>query len=152
MTREEIPVASNDKDRIDLGYNNASFVGNYGFSIIFGPNRYVGIGVAQSDGRGTFWAIQKLNTGTGQLIHQRIRGTYRVYSDGTGDAHVELMMPDGQVLQGSFAYVVLSAVRRGNVKVATELQGTDLGPAVDFATGRPLQPIQLGVSWFKQIP
>jgi hypothetical protein len=144
-------MANNDKDRIDLGYNNASFVGNYGFSIIFGPNRYVGIGVAQSDGKGNFHAIQKLNAGTGQLIHQSIRGTYQVYSDGTGDAHVELTM-QGQVLKGSFAYVVLQATQRGNVKVATELQGTDLGPAVDFATGQPLQPIQLGVSWFKQIP
>jgi hypothetical protein len=144
-------VPSNDRIRIDLGYNNASFQGNYGFSIIFGPNRYVGIGVAQSDGRGNFWAIQKLNTGTGKLIHQRIRGTYNVYSDGTGDAHVDLAM-EGKVLKGSFAYVVLHAVQRGNVKVATELQGTDLGPAVDFTTGQPLQPIQLGVSWFKQIP
>jgi hypothetical protein len=61
-------------------------------------------------------------------------------------------MEGQQPLKGSFAYVVLTAVQRGNVKVATELQGTDLTPAINLATGQPLQPIQLGVSWFKQIP
>jgi hypothetical protein len=143
---------ANDKDRIDLGFNNASFVGNYGFSIIFGANRQVGIGVAQSDGQGNFNAIQKLNVGTGKLIHQTIRGTYRVYPDGTGDAQVDLFMEGQPPLKGSFAYVVLTAVQRGNVKVATELQGIDMTPAIDLTTGQPLQPIQLGVSWFKQIP
>jgi hypothetical protein len=145
-------MASNDKDRIDLGYNNASFVGNYGFSIIFGANRQTGIGVAQSDGKGNFHAIQKLNTGTGKLIHQKIQGTYRVFPDGTGDAQVDLFMEGQPPLKGAFAYVVLTAVQRGNVKVAVELQGTDLTPAIDLTTGQPLQPIQLGVSWFKQIP
>jgi hypothetical protein len=142
---------ANDKDRIDLGYNNASFAGNYGFSIVFGANRQVGIGIAQSDGRGNFHAIQKLNVGTGKLIHQTIRGTYRVYPDGTGDAQVDLFMEGQPPLKGAFAYVVLTAVQRGNVKVATELQGTDLTPAIDLTTGQPLQPTQLGVSWFKQI-
>ena len=145
-------MASKDKDRIDLGYNNASFVGNYGFSITFGANRQVGIGVAQSDGKGNFQAIQKLNVGTGKLIYQVIRGTYRVYSDGTGDANVDLYMEGQQPLKGSFAYVVLTAVQRGNVKVATELQGMDMTPAIDLSTGQPLQPMALGVSWFKQIP
>jgi len=145
-------VASNDKVKIDLGYNNASFVGNYGFSITFGANSQVGIGVAQSDGKGNFHAIQKLNVGSGKLIPQTIVGTYRVYPDGTGDANVDLYMEGQQPLKGSFAYVVLTAVQRGNVKVATELQGTDLTPAINLATGQPLQPIQLGVSWFKQIP
>jgi hypothetical protein len=143
---------ANDKDQIDLGFSNASFVGNYGFSIIFGANRQVGIGVAQSDGKGNFHAIQKLNVGTGTLIQQTIRGTYRVFPDGTGDAQVDLFMEGQPPLKGSFAYVVLTAVQRGNVKVAVELQGTDLTPAVDLTTGQPLQPTALGVSWFKQIP
>jgi hypothetical protein len=145
-------VANNNKDRLDLGYNNASFAGNYGLSIIYGPNRYVGLGVTQSDGKGNFWGIQKLNIGTGQIILQRIVGTYVVYSDGTGEAHIDVTLPDGQKAKGSFAYVVLHAVQRGNVKFATELQGMDMNPAIDFATGQPLQPIQLGVSWFKSIP
>lgn len=138
--------------RMDLGYDNASFEGNYGFSIIFGPRRYAGIGVARSDGRGNFTALQKLNVGTGQIIDQHIEGTYQVFSDGTGDAHVKITMPDGQVLAGTFDYVVLTAVQQGQVKLATELQGIDRNPAVDLQTGQPLQPIQLGVSWFKRIP
>ena len=144
-------MASNDKDRIDLGYNNASFQGNYGMSVVFGPNRQVGIGVAQYDGKGNLQATQQFNIGTGQLISQRIHGTYVMYPDGTGEARVEIAM-EGQVIQGSFAFVVLSAVQRGNVKLATELQGTNLNPALDFTTGQPLQPIQLGVSWWKRIP
>ena len=126
---------------IDLGFNDASFQGKYGFSIIFGAHSAVGIGVAVSDGRGNFHGIQKLNAG-GKFIPQTLVGTYRVFADGTGDAHVTLTMPDGSTVEGDFDYVVLQAVDAGIVKIATELQGMDRTP----------QGGAYGVSWFKRLP
>ena len=37
-------------------------------------------------------------------------------------------------------------------KQGVELQGVDRFPAIDFATGQPLEPPQIGVSWFKTLP
>lgn len=146
-------MANNTKRGLDLGFTNAAFSGNYGFSIVYGPRRYVGIGVAVSDGRGRFRAIQKLNIGNGQpLLVQKIVGTYEVDPDGTGVAHVEVTLPDGNVVDGTFDYVVLRAEQRGSVKLGVELQGVDRNPAIDFSTGKPLEPPQIGVSWFQSIP
>lgn len=47
-------MASNSNLSLNLGYSNASFEGNYGFSIIFGARIAVGIGLAISDGKGNF--------------------------------------------------------------------------------------------------
>jgi hypothetical protein len=139
-------------NKIDLGFDLRTFSGNYGFSIIYGPRRYAGIGIAISDGRGNFRAIQKLNIGTGQMLEQNIVGTYEVNPDGTGVARIKATLPDGQVVDGTFDYVVLQAVKRGNYKLGVELQGIDRQPAVNFATGQPLEPPQIGVSWFKSLP
>ncbi len=137
---------------IDLGFDLRMFSGNYGFSIIYGPRRYVGIGIAVSDGKRNLRGIQKLNTGAGQLIEQNIVGTYEVNPDGTGTAYIKAALPDGQVIDGTFDYVVLRAVKRGNYKKGIELQGVDRNPAVDFASGQPVEPPQIGVSWFQTLP
>lgn len=143
---------ANQNNEIDLGFDLRMFSGNYGFSIIYGPRRYAGFGIAISDGKGNFRAIQKLNIGTGQMIEQNIVGTYTVNPDGTGVARIKATLPDGKVVDGTFDYVVLQAVKRGNYKLGVELQGIDRQPAIDFATGKPLEPPQLGVSWFKSLP
>lgn len=138
---------------IDLGFSNASFAGNYGFSLVVGGQRVVGIGVTQSDGNGNFYGSQELNLGTGaELVFQTVNGTYQVYPDGTGVAHLTLTLPDGTEVPQTFDYVVLRAEQRGDVKLAIELQGVGRDPVVDPATGQPFDPPQIGVSWFERRP
>jgi hypothetical protein len=126
---------------LDLGYTDASFQGQYGFSIIFGQRAAVGAGIAISDGNGNFHGIQNLNT-EGQHIPFTYEGTYQVSPDGTGTAHVKLKAPDGTVTEADFDYVVLQAINVGTFKLGTEWQGL---------TRQPTNGIY-GVSWFKSIP
>jgi hypothetical protein len=137
---------------IDLGYSNASFQGDYNFSIIFGARDITGFGATTSDGRGNFSGTQDINTGSGQLIRQRVVGTYQVFPDGTGVAHIELTAPDGSTSRGTFDYVVMEAKEVGGVKLATQLRGMSREPAVDPSTGRPFEPPQIGVSLFQRLP
>ena len=137
---------------IDLGYSDASFQGDYNFSIFFGARDVTGFGSTSSDGRGNFSGVQEINTGSGQLLRQQVVGTYRVYPDGTGDAHIELTGPDGSTSRASFDYVVLEAREVGGVKLATQLRGMSREPAVDPSTGRPFEPPQIGVSLFQRLP
>jgi glyoxylase-like metal-dependent hydrolase (beta-lactamase superfamily II) len=149
----EIPVTAPAPDPgLDLGYSDASFQGDYNFSIIFGPRDLTGFGVTSSDGKGNFSGIQEINTGSGQLLKQRVVGTYRVFPDGTGTAHIELTTPDGSTTRATFDYVVLEAEVIGGVKLATLLQGMSREPAVDPSTGRPFDPPQIGVSKFERLP
>lgn len=136
----------------DLGYSNASFAGRYDFSLQVGPDDQAGFGVTTSDGRGNFGGFQELNVGGGQMIRQQVVGTYEVFSNGTGTAHIQLTMPDGTVIPAIFDYVVLEAEERDGSKLATVLQGVSREPAVDPTTGKPYDPPQLGVSLFKRVP
>jgi len=137
---------------LDLGYSNASFQGNYNFSIIFGARDVTGFGATSSDGKGNFSGIQEINTGSGQLLKQRVVGTYQVFPDGTGVAHTDLTTPDGSTTRASFDYVVLAAKVVGGVKLATQLRGMSREPAVDPSTGQPFNPPQIGVSLFERLP
>jgi glyoxylase-like metal-dependent hydrolase (beta-lactamase superfamily II) len=137
---------------LDLGYSNASFAGRYDFSLQVGPDDQAGFGVTSSDGRGNFSGFQDLNAGGGRMIRQQVAGTYEVFSNGTGTAHIQLTMPDGTVIPAVFDYVVLEAEERDGVKLATVLQGVSREPAVDPATGQPYDPPQLGVTLFKRVP
>jgi glyoxylase-like metal-dependent hydrolase (beta-lactamase superfamily II) len=137
---------------LDLGYSNASFQGDYNFSIYFDGRHILGQGVTSSDGRGSFSGLQEINTGSGQLLEQRVVGTYQIFPDGTGVAHIDLTGPDGTTTRATFDYVVLAAEVIGGVKLATQLQGMSREPAVDPSTGRPFDPPQLGVSKFQRVP
>jgi glyoxylase-like metal-dependent hydrolase (beta-lactamase superfamily II) len=151
----KIPVSPSSPEPgsdFDLGYSNASFQGDYNFSIIFGPRDITGFGATSSDGKGNFSGIQEINAGSGQLLKQRVVGTYRIFSNGTGVAHIELTAADGTTTRGTFDYVVLEAKVIGGVKLATQLQGMSREPAVDPSTGRPFDPPQIGVSKFQRLP
>jgi len=149
----EIPItASKPEPGFDLGYSNASFQGDYNFSIYFDGRNILGQGVTSSDGRGSFSGLQEINTGSGQLLKQRVVGTYQIFPDGTGVAHIDLTAPDGTTTRATFDYVVLAAEVIGGVKLATQLQGMSREPAVDPSTGRPFDPPQLGVSKFQRVP
>ena len=134
-------MSSNPDHSLKLGYNNASFQGRYGFSIIYGPRVAVGVGVAISDGKGNFHGIQNFNVG-GNYIPQKFVGTYEINEDGTGTAYAKLTAPDGSVQEGAFDYVTLQAFDGGGVKTATELQGM---------TRQPLNGYYV-ISWFKRLP
>jgi hypothetical protein len=136
----------------DLGFSNASFAGPYEFTIKVGPLDIAGFGTVESDGKGNFGGTQELNVGNGKpMLRQAAQGTYVVYPDGTGVAHVTLTLPDGTRLPATFDYVVLEAEERGGVKLATLLQGVSREPAVDPQTGKPYDPPQLSTTLFNSV-
>ncbi len=159
-------------------HKTKSFAGRYGFSIVFGARRLVGVGTAISDGEGNFEAKLKLFGGISKKgnpikLTQWLQGTYEVYPDGTGVADVGITMEgvvDGKTiiqpknagdkpLPGHFDYVVLKAEKIGRHLVGVEMQGVDSTPAFDVEKllanpASPVfeKPIQIGVSWFQWFP
>jgi len=123
-------------------YTNASFKGRYGFSVVYGPNAGLGLGIAISEGNGHFKATQFTNVG-GNVQRADIVGMYSLNPEGTGNATVSINNPDGSVQQASFDYVVLEAKETSSGKLATELQGMTRQPGPGGA---------LGLSHFKLIP
>jgi len=123
-------------------YTNASFKGAYGFSIVFGANVAIGLGVAKSDGEGNFEGVQTLNLG-GLVIPHTFVGSYKIDADGVGTASVTFKIPDGTTQQGHFDYVVLAGKQYSAVIRATELQGFAREPGLNE---------NLGLSHFKLIP
>ena len=122
-------------------YSNHCFRGRYGFSVIYGANTAIGLGIADADGKGNFTAKQATNIG-GNVLLMSIVGTYSLYQDGTGTASVVITNPDGTRQPGNFYYVVLQAVKTGSGLLAVDLQGM---------TVEPLNGA-LGLSHFKSIP
>lgn len=123
-------------------YTNASFKGTYGFSVVYGANAALGLGIAISQGNGNFSAVQLTNVG-GNVARADIVGTYSLNPDGTGSAAVTFRNPDGSSQQASFDYVVLQAEENRWGFLATELQGMTRQPGPGGA---------LGLSHFKLIP
>jgi hypothetical protein len=123
-------------------YTNESFKGTYGFSIVYGANVALGLGIAISTGDGNFRAVQLTNVG-GTVTRSEIVGTYSLNPDGTGSATITARNPDGSTQQGNFYYVVLSAEEYRWGFLATELQGMAVQPGPGGG---------LGLSYFKLIP
>jgi hypothetical protein len=122
-------------------YTNYCFRGRYGFSVIYGANAAIGLGIADADGNGNFTAKQATNIG-GNVLHLSIVGTYSLNPDGTGTASVIITNPDGTRQPGNFYYVVLKAVKADSGLLAVDLQGMTIEPLNGA----------LGLSHFKSIP
>jgi hypothetical protein len=123
-------------------YTNHCFRGRYGFSVIYGANAAIGLGIAEADGKGNFVAKQATNVGGGNVLPMSIVGTYSLNPDGSGTASVTITMPDGSRQAGNFYYVVLQAVRADSGLLAVDLQGMTVEPFNGA----------LGLSHFKSIP
>lgn len=140
------------RDRLDAGFSNASLSGVYEYSVVSGGRRSVGVGTLTADGEGHLHGTQRIQEGTrgGGTVEQEIEGTYKVFSDGTAEAHLTLTT-DGRKSSVSFDYVALQAEKHGSVRLATELQGVTREPALDPATGERLEPQRLATYWIQRV-
>lgn len=133
-------------------FSPASLRGRYDFSLVVGPLRYGSIGEVSFDGAGNFAGTQRLNVGTGTFFDTTLVGTYDVLGQGTGEGRGVLTLPDSRTWSFHFDFVTFEAERAGTHPVIIEIQGTGREPAVDFATGEPLDPPQLAQVEARIIP